>query len=93
MQFHYILLLFYQLYFFAVYLSLFLMICRTGIKIGAVVAVVKVSNDLDIWSLDSNQGAQKLAAFKETIVPGTIVFPKEVAFINIELHDYLYVVV
>lgn len=49
------------------------------------VAVLKVSYHLDIWSLDSDQGAQKLTILKETVVPGTIVFPKEVLLVNIEL--------
>ncbi|KAM3717191.1 UPF0319 protein YccT [Dirofilaria immitis] len=51
---------------------------RLGIKISAVGAVLKISYDFDIWSLDSDQGAQKLIALKETVVPGTIVFPKEI---------------
>ncbi|OZC09835.1 hypothetical protein X798_03238, partial [Onchocerca flexuosa] len=48
-----------------------------GIKIGTVGAVLKISYHFDIWSLDSDQGARKLMILKETVVPGTIVFPKE----------------
>lgn len=66
-------------------IMLFLIICRTGIKIGVVVAVLKVSYHLDIWSLDSNQGAQKLIILKETVVPGMIVFPKEVCIYQYQI--------
>lgn len=52
--------------------------CRIGLKVGVVGAVLKLTYDYDIWSLDSKEGAKKLAALKETVVPGTIVFPKEV---------------
>ncbi|VDN06048.1 unnamed protein product [Thelazia callipaeda] len=48
---------------------------RTGFKIGVVGAVLKFSYDCDIWSLDSNKGAQKLKALKETVIPGTIIIP------------------
>ncbi|VDK87096.1 unnamed protein product [Litomosoides sigmodontis] len=58
-------------------MAIFRRLIRAGIKVGSVVATLKVSYHLDIWSLDSNQGAQKLAILKETIIPGTIVFPKE----------------
>ncbi|KAK6108340.1 hypothetical protein QQG55_31745 [Brugia pahangi] len=59
-------------------MTIFRRLIRTGIKISAVIAALKVSYHLDIWSLDSNQGAQKLTVLKETVIPGTIVFPKEI---------------
>ncbi|EFO26883.2 hypothetical protein LOAG_01606 [Loa loa] len=59
-------------------MAIFRRFIRTGIKVSAVVALVKVSYRFDIWSLDSDQGAQKLTVLKETVVPGTIVFPKEI---------------
>uniref|UniRef100_A0AAF5PU02 MICOS complex subunit MIC13 n=1 Tax=Wuchereria bancrofti TaxID=6293 RepID=A0AAF5PU02_WUCBA len=59
-------------------MTIFRRLIRTGIKISAVVAALKVSYHFDIWSLDSNQGAQKLTVLKETIIPGTTVFPKEI---------------
>uniref|UniRef100_A0A0R3RWG4 MICOS complex subunit MIC13 n=1 Tax=Elaeophora elaphi TaxID=1147741 RepID=A0A0R3RWG4_9BILA len=70
-------------------MALFRRLVRTGIKAGVVVAVVKVSYHLDIWSLDSDQGAQKLTILKETVVPGTIVFPKE--FMRLALFPFAVV--
>lgn len=58
-------------------MGMFWALTKAGVKVGVVVAAVKLSLDHDVWSLNTDKGADLYERLKKYVVPGTIVFPQE----------------
>uniref|UniRef100_A0A7E4UNX3 MICOS complex subunit MIC13 n=1 Tax=Panagrellus redivivus TaxID=6233 RepID=A0A7E4UNX3_PANRE len=50
---------------------------KAGVKVGLVVAAVKLSVDNDVWSLRTEKGSDVYEKLKKYILPGTIVYKEK----------------
>ncbi|KAH7728588.1 Protein W04C9.2 [Aphelenchoides avenae] len=60
-------------------MGFFRWLTRTTAKVAVVAAVVKVSADNNVWSLDTVRGSETYSKLKKYILPGTIVYKEKLA--------------